>query len=280
MRNLPAALASHVMEDVTTLATCFLVRRRDGVHLGFTSADRELVVDGIRYRPHAGLTPSQVAANRDLKVDEMDVLGALSTTGITDADLLGGVYDFAEITVFFINHTEPQSGRIVILSGWLGEVSLKRGAFVAEVRGHSQALQQTFGDIYSPECRADLGDARCRVDMTLFSAQVTVSGVMSSRMIEVSGLAKPDGWADYGVVRWLTGPNAGHKTEVRKQVGGTLEFYDAVRALPGVGDMLEVSAGCDKRFVTCRTKFANAENFRGEPHVPGVDSLLNYPGLH
>lgn len=279
MRNLPTTLANHVQEDVTTLATCFLVHRRDGVRLGFTSADRELVVDGMRYQPRGGLTPSQVAANRDLKVDEMEVSGALSATCITEADLLSGVYDFAEITVFLVDHMAPQAGQVVILSGWLGEVSVKRGALVAEVRGHAQALQQTFGEIYSPECRADLGDARCRVDMTLFSATISVTGVTSARLIEVSGLAQPDGWFDYGVARWLTGSNAGRKVEVRKHVGNTLEFYDAAMVLPMVGDLLTLSAGCDKRFVTCRTKFANAENFRGEPHVPGVDSLLNYPGL-
>ena len=45
------------------------------------------------------------------------------------------------------------------------------------------------------------------------------------------------------------------------------------------GDLLEVHAGCDKRFVTCRNKFSNVENFRGEPHLPGVDAILDYPGL-
>jgi len=32
--------------------------------------------------------------------------------------------------------------------------------------------------------------------------------------------------------------------------------------------VFRIQPGCDKRLVTCRTKFANRLNFRGEPHVP------------
>jgi uncharacterized phage protein (TIGR02218 family) len=279
MRTLSPALADHLTADVTTLATCFLLRRRDGVRLGFTSADRELIVDGTRYLPRSGLTPSQIAASRELKVDEMEVLGALSAAGISDGDLRAGLYDFAEITVSLVNYAAPESAHVVILSGWIGEVSIRRGVFVAEVRGLSQALQQTFGDVYSPECRADLGDHRCRVDLALVTMTASVSGATSKRTFSTSALGKPDGWFDYGVLRWLTGDNAGRQGEIRRHAGNTLELYDAATALPQAGDVFTVSGGCDKRFVTCRSKFANAENFRGEPHVPGVDSLLNYPGL-
>ena len=38
-----------------------------------------------------------------------------------------------------------------------------------------------------------------------------------------------------------------------------------------VGDTFRVTAGCDKRFATCRHEFANVANFRGFPHMPGND---------
>ncbi|MEO1322058.1 MAG: DUF2163 domain-containing protein [Pseudomonadota bacterium] len=34
---------------------------------------------------------------------------------------------------------------------------------------------------------------------------------------------------------------------------------------------------CDQRFETCRDVFANVENFRGFPHVPGNDAILAGP---
>jgi uncharacterized phage protein (TIGR02218 family) len=41
-----------------------------------------------------------------------------------------------------------------------------------------------------------------------------------------------------------------------------------------IGDSYSAVAGCDKRFDTCVSRFNNALNFRGEPHVPGTDKLL------
>ena len=43
------------------------------------------------------------------------------------------------------------------------------------------------------------------------------------------------------------------------------------------GDAFTVTAGCDKRFATCRARFANAENFRGFPHIPGNDFVIALP---
>jgi uncharacterized phage protein (TIGR02218 family) len=47
---------------------------------------------------------------------------------------------------------------------------------------------------------------------------------------------------------------------------------------PAVGDLVEIREGCDKRLTTCAGRFANAANFRGEPHLPGIDLLTRYPG--
>ena len=44
-----------------------------------------------------------------------------------------------------------------------------------------------------------------------------------------------------------------------------------------VSDTLVATAGCDRRFSTCRDRFANAPNFRGFPHIPGNDFILRYP---
>jgi uncharacterized phage protein (TIGR02218 family) len=42
------------------------------------------------------------------------------------------------------------------------------------------------------------------------------------------------------------------------------------------GDAVTLTVGCDKRFDTCRDRFANALNFRGFPHIPGNDFVMGY----
>jgi uncharacterized phage protein (TIGR02218 family) len=49
------------------------------------------------------------------------------------------------------------------------------------------------------------------------------------------------------------------------------------RELIAASDAFTITAGCDKRFSTCRARFANAVNFRGFPHIPGNDFVIGYP---
>jgi uncharacterized phage protein (TIGR02218 family) len=43
------------------------------------------------------------------------------------------------------------------------------------------------------------------------------------------------------------------------------------------GDAFTITAGCDKHFKTCKAKFDNSVNFRGFPHVPGIDFAFAVP---
>lgn len=45
----------------------------------------------------------------------------------------------------------------------------------------------------------------------------------------------------------------------------------------GVADAFTITVGCDKHFKTCKAKFDNSANFRGFPHVPGIDFALAVP---
>lgn len=279
MRNLSPELAAHLNERVTTLASCWIIRRRDGVTLGFTTHDRAITVDGVMCRPTGGFTPSAVAASNGLNVDDLEVVGALSSSAISAADLRGGRYDHAMVEISLVNWADPGAGRIVLKTGTLGEVTIADGQFAAEIRGLTEALQQNLGAVYSPECRADLGDERCGVDIGALAIAGAVADVTSDRVFAATALARPDDWLAYGRIRWLSGDNAGDVMEIKRQTGDEIELFDAPARPPQPGDMFTATPGCDRRFATCRDRFGNSLNFRGEPHVPGSDAVLDYPGL-
>jgi uncharacterized phage protein (TIGR02218 family) len=279
MKTTTPALAAHITQDVTRLATCWRVRRQDGAVLGFTTHDKPLEVDGAIYRPSSGFTPTSVAESNRLNVDNLDVAGVLSDSAITEVDLAAGRYDQAEVEIFMVDWADPAGGRIWLRKGWIGEVTARDGAFVAEVRGLMAPLQHAALAHYSAECRAGLGDAQCKVDLSAFTSEDRVAAVTDNRIFTTNPLGLADGWFDYGVLRWLSGANAGLRAEVKSQTGDVIELRDAMTAEIAAGDLFRLSAGCDKRFATCKAKFANAVNFRGEPHVPGTDAVLDYPGI-
>jgi len=279
MRSIPTDLAAHIKGEVTTLATCWRIKRQDGIVLGLTTHDRPLRINGVIYRAAGGFVPTTMESSNTLEVDNLDIEGILASSALSRSDLLAGRYDLAEVEVFLVNWAAPEAGAVILKTGFLGDVSLGDNAFTVEVRGLTQLLQADIGDMYSPECRAILGDGRCKVRLRAFRVLGAVSGVMDSESFEDAARSEADGWFDYGVLSWLTGANAGVECDVKSSAGGQIVLAEPMAGQIAVGDRYEMTAGCDKRFQTCRSKFSNARNFRGEPAVPGVDAVLDYPGL-
>ena len=63
MKNLPPSLQSHLNTGTTTLAWCWRVTRSDGIRLGFTDHDRDLVFDGTLFEAATGFTASETESS-------------------------------------------------------------------------------------------------------------------------------------------------------------------------------------------------------------------------
>jgi uncharacterized phage protein (TIGR02218 family) len=278
VKILSSALQSHLNTGLTTLCGCWRIERTDGAIFGFTDHDRTLSFDGVDYEPAAGFTPSEMQASLGLAVDTMEVSGALSSDRITEVDIALGLWDDAAISVYLVNWDDV-SERHIIARGSLGEVTRGQLAFGAEVRSLAHRLNQETGRTYQHQCDAVLGDGRCGFDLgdPDYNGAGAVAAVEEDLFLTVSGLGDfVDGWFGHGLLTWTSGDNEGAAIEIRRHV---VESDGAVRlmlwqraALPiAVGDAFAIKAGCDKTFSTCQAKFANGDNFRGFPHIPGND---------
>ncbi len=274
MKPITPDLQSHLEQEVTTLATCWKLTRKDNVVMGFTDHDRDLEVEAVTYAASTGFTPTAVSSSSGLNVDNMDVEGMLSSGVIEEADIMAGLYDHAEISVFQVNYADTAQGTLPLRQGWLGEVEIKDGRFVAEVRGLAQRLSQRIGAFYSPSSRATFGDDRCKIDLTTVRVAGSVTDVASPHIIHDSTRAEPAGVFSFGTLTFTSGANDGLAVEVKDYVPGTFTLFLPFPYMVNPGDSYIVTQGCDKTLETCRFRFANAVNFRGEPHVPGTDRIL------
>ncbi len=172
MKTVSPELAAHLAGAALTLATCWKIERRDGTILGFTSHDRDLVFDladgdgPVSYVAASGFTRSNIAGVAGFAADNLDVEGVLDSAAIAVADLRAGRYDFAEIKVFEVNYKALNQGALKLRRGQVGQVRAEGQVFVAELRGLADRYSQEIGEIYSPSCRADLGDGHCGVRLS------------------------------------------------------------------------------------------------------------------
>jgi uncharacterized phage protein (TIGR02218 family) len=282
-----AELAAHLEETTTTLCACVRIEREDGEVLCFTDHDTEVTVDAETYKPAQGAIPSMMAQANDLSVDNLEISALLSSalTGlkITEADIEAGVYDHATVDFFIVNWADVSMGVVYLARGWrLGQIEIQDSAISCELRGKAYAFESPICEVCTPDCRATLGDTRCGVDLTSSVSPYRYAGTVVSSatprtFVDTGVDSAIDDEFDYGVLEWITGDNAGRFVDVKTYDAGTGTFtlLDAMPETISPGDTYEVTWGCDKLWTTCKSRFDNLVNFRGEPSVPGYDIALD-----
>lgn len=170
MKAVSAALDAHIGQETTSLATCWRLTRVDGQVFRFTEHDVDITVDmqdgngPETYLASSSYNRTAMTNDNTLSVDNLDLVGVLSDDAISEADLRKGLFDYATIHVFVVNWADLSMGIMRMRKGTLGEVQVTpNGYFRAELRGLSQFYARRIGESFTPECRADLGDHRCKV---------------------------------------------------------------------------------------------------------------------
>jgi uncharacterized phage protein (TIGR02218 family) len=278
MKNISNELKEHLAQDETTLATCWKVTRRDGAIMGFTSHDVTLEIDSLPYLAQTGISPTAVQTNSSFAVDNLEVEGMLSSEAIAEADINAGLYDFAELEIFMVNYEDLSMGKLQLRRGWIGEITYGKNHFIAEIRGLTQKLSQRIGNVFTPQCRAVFSDAKCGVDEVDYKISAAVTSAESRQVFASASLSQNAGYFNFGKVKFISGNNDGLQMEVKDFANSRVELVLPLPYEIAALDEFEIIAGCDKNFDSCVSKFDNAPNFRGEPHVPGQDKILETAG--
>jgi len=266
---------SAVGEQVSTLAFCWRIERRDGSGIALTSHDETMVRDAISYRPDPGMAPAAVTRRLGLEPSDGEIGGVLSNAAITETDLRLGRWDGARISLATFDWEDRAAPEQRLLGGELGEVAFAGGSFTAELRGAAARLDAPVCPSTLPECRAEFGDKSCRVDLAGRSTRAKVVSV-DGPVIELSKAV--DDRLLFGRLQFRSGRNCGLSTVILKVGGTRITVRDLPQAAIDPGDTVILREGCDKRLQSCIERFGNAANFRGEPHLPGNDLLTRYPG--
>jgi uncharacterized phage protein (TIGR02218 family) len=277
------ALAAHLGKGVSTTCRAWALTRRDGVVMGFTDHDRALRFDGIGFRPETGMSARAVAAGTGLAVNNTEALGALSDGAINEADIEAGRYDGAGVRAWIVNWQDVTQ-RVAVFAGTIGDIRRAGGAFEAELRGLTDALNVPLGRVYQKSCSAVLGDRACTFDLDTpgYVSERAAEEVTDNRVFRFADMAGfAEDWFRHGVLRVRGGAAQGLQGMIKRDrmegAARVIELWHPLAAEVAPGDALRIEAGCDKRRETCQVKFDNLRNFHGFPDIPGDDWVITDP---
>ncbi len=137
-----------------------------------------------------------------------------------------------------------------------------------------------------PTYDIDIGDptvdgSATLVAVTAWTRHAVVSDVTNQFKfdITVSESRAVNNWFNGGTITIETGNNAGFRVEIKDwvQSSGLITTFLGLPFVLEIGDEVALYPGCDKSIDDCKNKFNNVINYRGEPHIPGQDTLTRYP---
>ncbi len=274
-------LHEHLSQALTTLASCWRLERPDGVTLGFTSHDRDIWAEGVRYRSRPGMTPSAIVADNGLTPADMDISGILDEAGLSASDLDAGRWAGTQVVLFMVDWCAPDQGQIQLIQGNIGDVARDTGGgkqFRTSIVDRKLALSDAVGVTCTPYCRAEFGDRRCGVDLAGRSILASVTSSEGREVVVSQPIVDADLYG-FGQLRVVSGRMAGLDRTIMEIVDDRIYLEELWDTPVSAGDVIRLQQGCDKRFSTCSQRFGNARNFGGEPFVPGNDALLRYGEL-
>lgn len=166
MKAATAGLITHLAGYGTTLVRCMKAKRQDGTLFGWTEHDLPsgLSVDlgdgdgAITYLPNVSFARAALKTSAGLRVDETEVRAFFDSLGIEKDDLRAGLWDFADLWVFKVNH-QATTQVLRLRRAKLGRVSTRDNIFVAEIRSLFEFYNQEIVRLYHVACAVDLGSS-------------------------------------------------------------------------------------------------------------------------
>lgn len=271
--------------------------------IGFTSNSRDMTLPGhagVTFKSAVGITPSAI----EMKLEEassLEMQGMYTSGTFERNDIIGGLWDYAEIEIFSASWDNPNLGELVHFRGNLGEFKDYQQFFNVEARGLLGRLSSDAGVVTTRYCRVkNFGDSQCKftantvtIDSVVYDISVNgevYSADSNRRMLYFLGSLwdggilplniPPDGFFNNGQVTCTAGANEGISREVLKSTYAGGKFRLSLkRAFPfaiSSGDLFDIKAGCNRTLEDCK-KFNNVINFRGEPYIPGIEAMNRVP---
>lgn len=285
-KKIPATLIAEYSKDSTSTAIAVRIQSvKTGEVVGFTNCDTTVRFDDgdgmVSYSPTEELAPQNFQTSADMAVDNTKLTGWFDD--LMERKFLAGVFESAKITIYRVAYLNLSAGWEVVGYGSVGEVDYASDAKERrkiEFRGLTQILAESTNQLYSLTCRAQFGDTKCKMPLVWESGTISAVGSNAQNKFTVSGINRPAGYFELGVINFVDGDNAGADLEIESwEAGGSVKISYASPYPVTVGTNVRLRRDCDKTETNCKA-YGNIANMRAEHLTPTEDQSLMVPGAY
>jgi uncharacterized phage protein (TIGR02218 family) len=256
------------------LVTCIRMQLPNDIVYCFCDNEDDFYFEKEKYISSLSFTVGQLNKSSQLGDDNFKIKFAIDGKFFEKSKLIANHYSAAFVEVFLIDLLEDVKRKKLVNSGWVGAVSIKENHFTTEINCLSSKLNCIINQSYSSNCRAKLGDARCKIDKSNFSFKGIVGDIIEENVFLDQSINKENGYYNYGEIKFLNGELESRVFLVKENIDQKIYIQAFEKLNIKVGDQYELIAGCNKSIQTCIAKFNNAINFRGEPFIPNKYQLV------
>ena len=290
MRNISDSFKKSLKDEVTNLVLCWKIRRSDYVELCFTEADCDIEINDKTYKASSGFRASAIKEDSTLAIDNLDIEGILDSDNIKVEDILNGAYDHAMIEVFMIDRNNLED-KLFLKRGYIGNIRvLGNNKFIAEINGFLESGKHIIAQRYGLVCRANLGDTKCKVNLESYIYQGVITKVIDNKTFKDDNMSENsqyffkveqnlhNGYFDEGLIFIYKEDKLIYQGQIKLFINNTFELFEPVPQDLDTFMVYKAFPGCNKSVNSCSKKFNNIINFRGEPHIPGIERLYRKNG--
>jgi len=275
MQNLNNNMDVALLQGTTYLCRIWKLVLTNGQEFRFTDLDTDVVYDNELYSYDPGVLVSSIVMSSGGQSDNAQIEVTTAAAFLSQNRIRQGALKNATFDMWAVDHRDPDFyGLIPLFSGGTATTKFNNKGRVdiglnSDIGGGSSSR---IGELYQRQCRAQLGDARCKIDLEAIKVAFTIDTITDNgygfTASELVGTA--DGRLKFGKVIWTGGLNDTMQDEIKANTSATgkavLSLYPRNPLV--IGDTGFAYPGCDFQVTTCGDKFGNLANFRGEPYVP------------
>lgn len=271
MHSITNTLRTHIAEG-GKLVRCIAITRSDHRVIRLSDSIEPVTIDDHVYAPCPAAANHQ-RQHHNASSDSAFLETIFDDDLISKDDVMIGLFDRASIDIYTVAPELPSEPPVIIFSGHIGSIHYDRDILKADLVSIGDLRHGTITSRYSPYCRATFGDTSCAIDAQAYAFHGIIAEQGSASLMALVSYPTDSASFAYGYITIESGANKGFSTSIITIDAAGVHLRDTPPFTYAQDDRITLIPGCDKRFTTCVSRYHNAVNFRGEPHLPGAGAL-------